>query len=188
MSERRSNSSAAVSPAGPAPAMTATFERLSLEVVVIILMVSGTSTHLGRPYSRSRVQGAHASAVVEIPVLPRASGRVSNRVKAHVLFRNHKPELRIIAYADQALRGERRISRSFLVRRLVIVSQTRLDFPVRLLQGRHDSRTPSNLECRCAREDHSRRLVRRQVVRPIKCEPCEFTRVVFIGEIDAAGR
>src|SRR5271155_4535175 len=86
ISERRSNSRAAVSPAGPAPATTAIFLR---------------------PWAIIRTASrVHAPAIIEIPVLPRSRLSMTDRVEPDIFSGDYEIELRIAAQADETVPSE----------------------------------------------------------------------------------
>src|SRR3984893_2438495 len=87
MSDRRKSSSAAVNPAGPAPAMTAIFCGLSDE------------------FMRS-----NQAAIVEIPILPCSGPLMPNPRKADVCGRNDEAERRVRTHLAQVRRSERSCS------------------------------------------------------------------------------
>src|SRR5208282_918665 len=108
MSERRSSSSAAVSPAGPAPTTTATLLRPPAFM-----------------REKSRV---HAPAVVEIPIPPTPRLCMTDRLKAQILVGDHEVKLWIGAYTDQTLARQRRgggVGRAGAAVRLAHIRQER---------------------------------------------------------------
>src|ERR1700686_4441276 len=84
MSDRRRSSSAAVNPAGPAPAMTAIFCGLAVEGI------------------RSNL-----AAVIQVPVLPCSGVDLTNPPKADVHGRNYESKLRVCTNLGQIFGGER---------------------------------------------------------------------------------
>ena len=80
--ERRSNSRAAVNPAGPAPATTATL------------------------FTRTGLATVHDPAIVEVPVLPSPGLGMAQRLEADILRRHDEIQLRITTDAHQPLAGQ----------------------------------------------------------------------------------
>src|ERR1700733_6876200 len=93
MSERLSSSSAAVKPAGPAPAMTAVLPGLH---VALLIHVSGR---------------VHVLAVVQVPTIPDARTMMTDGLEAHILFGHHKIQLGIGTDPHQTVVRERQRSR-----------------------------------------------------------------------------
>src|ERR1700733_5179725 len=87
ISDRRKSSSAAVNPAGPAPAMTAIFFEFEF------MSWSGQSP-------------PNLAAVVQIPILPRSGLVMANPGQADVHGRYHESKLRVRTNLAQILGGE----------------------------------------------------------------------------------
>src|ERR1700722_12175401 len=130
ISVRLNSSSAAVRPAGPAPAMTAISFGLSVED-----MICGNQV----------VRRSHFSAVIEVPILPSSTVFVTQRIESYIFWRNDKPKLQIRADCDQIL-GSKRTRSGLFLSPAAGLSQIGQYLPVRIHERKQNFRTAPNLE------------------------------------------